>query len=144
MQRIKELDFKARKEDWMNVFLEDGTVIRFKSILTRVFDTGQRDVLSEPIYRIDSQNVVVARAPDELKGQPSEFVPPIQEIVKKRRPTIVRIKALVGDDWNEYELEDGSIIKTRTVITKVLRLDGYFDSYGNPVYVVQSQMIVAT
>ncbi|MEM0350437.1 MAG: hypothetical protein QXR27_05230 [Archaeoglobaceae archaeon] len=144
MQKLRELDFRARKEDWMNVFLEDGTVIRFKSILTRVFDTGQKDVFGEPIYRIDSQNIVVARAPDELKGQPSEFIPPIHEIVKKKKPTIVRVKAIVGDDWNEYELEDGSIIKTRTIITKVLRLDGYFDSYGNPVYIVQSQMVVST
>uniref|UniRef100_A0A7J2TLD4 Uncharacterized protein n=1 Tax=Archaeoglobus fulgidus TaxID=2234 RepID=A0A7J2TLD4_ARCFL len=144
MQRLKELDFRARKEEWMSVFLEDGTVIRFKSVLTRVFDTGQKDILGEPIYRIDSQNIVVARAPDELKGQPSELVPDLQEIVKKRRPTVVRIKALVGDDWNEYELEDGRVIKTRTIITKVLRLDGYFDSYGNPVYIVQSQIVVST
>lgn len=144
MQRMKELDFRARKEEWMNVFLEDGTVIRFKSVLTRVFDTGQRDTLGEPIYRIDSQNVVVAKSPEELRGQPSEFVPPIQEIAKKRKPTVVKIKAIVGEDWNEYELEDGSVIRTKTVITKVLRLDGYFDPYGNPVYVVQSQMIVAT
>lgn len=141
---MRELDFRARKEEWLNVFLEDGTVIRFKSVLTRIFDTGQRDVLGEPIYRIDSQNVVVARSPEELRGQPSEFVPPIQEIVKRRKPTVVKIKAIVGDDWNEYELEDGSVIRTKTVITKVLRLDGYFDPYGNPIYVVLSQMIVAT
>lgn len=142
--KLRELDFRARKEEWMNVFLEDGTVIRFKSVLTRIFDTGQRDVFGEPVYRIDSQNVVVARSPEELRGPPSEFVPPIEEIVKKKKPTVVKIKAIVGDEWNEYELEDGSVIRTRTIITKVLRLDGYFDPYGNPIYVVQSQMVVST
>ncbi|MDK2795241.1 MAG: hypothetical protein PWQ22_474 [Archaeoglobaceae archaeon] len=141
---MRELDFKTIREEWMHLHLDDGTVIRFKSVLTRVFDTGQRDPLGEVIYRIDSQNVVVARAPDELKGPPSEFVPPIQEIAKKKKPTAVKIRAIVGDEWNEYELEDGSRIKIRTIITKVLRLDGYFDAYGNPIYVIQSQMVVAT
>jgi len=141
---MRELDFKTIREEWMHVHLEDGAVIRFKSVLTRVFDTGQRDPVGEVIYRIDSQNVVVARAPDELKGQPSEFIPPIHEIAKKKRPTAVKIRAIVGDEWNEYELEDGSRIRIKTVITKVLRLDGYFDAYGNPIYVIQSQMVVAT
>jgi len=142
--QMRELDFKTIREEWMHVHLEDGAVIRFKSVLTRVFDTGQRDPVGEVIYRIDSQNVVVARAPDELKGQPSEFIPPIHEIAKKKRPTAVKIRAIVGDEWNEYELEDGSRIRIKTVITKVLRLDGYFDAYGNPIYVIQSQMVVAT
>ncbi|MDI9609868.1 MAG: hypothetical protein QXU31_08405 [Archaeoglobaceae archaeon] len=142
--QLRELDFKTIREEWMHIHLEDGTLIRFKSVLTRVFDTGQRDPVGEPIYRIDSQNVVVAKAPDELKGTPSEFVPPIQEIAKKRRPTAVKIRAIVGDDWNEYELEDGSRIKIKTIVTKVLRLDGFYDAYGNPVYIIQSQMVVAT
>ncbi|MEM3139821.1 MAG: hypothetical protein QXU17_06450 [Archaeoglobaceae archaeon] len=142
--QLRELDFKTIREEWMHIHLEDGTLIRFKSVLTRVFDTGQRDPVGEPIYRIDSQNVVVAKAPDELKGIPSEFVPPIQEIAKKRRPTAVKIRAIVGDDWNEYELEDGSRIKIKTIVTKVLRLDGFYDAYGNPVYIIQSQMVVAT
>jgi hypothetical protein len=142
--QMRELDFKTIREEWVHVHLEDGTVIRFKSVLTRVFDTGQRDPIGEVIYRIDSQNVVVARAPDELKGQPSEFIPPIHEIAKKKKPTAVKIRAIVGDEWNEYELEDGSRIRIKTVITKVLRLDGYFDAYGNPIYVIQSQMVVAT
>jgi len=142
--QFRELDFKTIREEWMYVHLEDGAVIRFKSVLTRVFDTGQRDPVGEVIYRIDSQNVVVARAPEELKGPPSELIPPIHEIAKKKKPTIVKIRAIVGDDWNEYELEDGSRIRIKTVVTKVLRLDEYFDAYGNPIYVIQSQMVVAT
>lgn len=142
--QLKEIDFKALKEDWMHIHLEDGTIIRFKSVLTRVFDTGQRDPVGEPIYRIDSQNVVVARAPEELKGIPSEFVPPIHEIAKIRKPSVVKIRAIVGEDWNEYELEDGSRIKTKTIVTKVLRLDGFFDAYGNPIYIIQSQMVVSS
>lgn len=141
---MRELDFKTVREEWMHIILEDGTLIRFKSVLTRVFDTGQRDAVGEVIYRIDSQNVVVARAPEELKGLPSEFVPPIHEIAKKRKPTAVKIKAIVGDDWNEYELEDGSRIRIKTIVTKVLRLDGFYDAHGNPVYIIQSQMVVAT
>jgi len=52
--QVRELDFKTIREEWMQVYLEDGAVIRFKSVLTRVFDTGQRDPVGEVIYRIDS------------------------------------------------------------------------------------------
>ncbi|ADB57629.1 hypothetical protein [Archaeoglobus profundus] len=142
---LRELDFKTIREEWMNIQLEDGTVIRFKSVLVRVFETGRHDpITGEPIYHVEGQNIVVARAPDELKGAPSDFIPPIPELVKKKKPIEVKIKGITGDEWNEYELETGKRIKTKTVITKVLRIDGYYDRYGNPIYIVQSQMIATS
>jgi len=142
---LKELDFKTIREEWMNIQLEDGTVIRFKTVLVRVFETGQVDpITGEPKYNVEGQNIVVARAPDELKGEPSDFIPPIQELVKKKKPIEVKIKGITGDDWNEYELETGKKIRTKPVITKILRIDDYYDRYGNPMYVVQSQIIATS
>ncbi len=43
------------------------------------------------------------------------------------------------EDWNEYQLMDGSAIKIKMVVGRVLRVQGEYDNEGNPVYVVKSQ-----
>lgn len=43
-----------------------------------------------------------------------------------------------SERWNEYLLEDGTVMKMKLVLKKVLRVDGEFDSEGNPVYIMQS------
>ena len=43
-----------------------------------------------------------------------------------------------AERWNEYLLEDGTVLKMKLVLKKVLRVDGEFDSEGNPVYIMQS------
>ena len=48
-----------------------------------------------------------------------------------------------GEHWNEYLLDDGTVLKLKIVVTDVVRVDGHFDQSGNPVYVVQSTNVVA-
>lgn len=48
-----------------------------------------------------------------------------------------------GEHWNEYLVDDGSVIKIKLVATEVLRLDGEFDANGSPVYLVQSANVMA-
>ncbi|MBM3249298.1 MAG: hypothetical protein FJZ09_00420 [Candidatus Omnitrophica bacterium] len=45
--------------------------------------------------------------------------------------------------WNQYLLDDGSVIKMKLVATKVLRVDNKYDAEGNPVYFVQSQNVMS-
>ena len=44
--------------------------------------------------------------------------------------------------WNTYLLEDGSVMKLKTVVTNVVKVIGQYDNEGNPVYVVKSGNIV--
>lgn len=44
--------------------------------------------------------------------------------------------------WNKYVLDDGSELKIKLVIKKVLRVDGQYDPEGNPLYFVQSTNIL--
>jgi hypothetical protein len=44
--------------------------------------------------------------------------------------------------WNEYELEDGSIIRFKATATGVLRLEHHGPD-GNPVYIVQNGQVVS-
>ena len=48
-----------------------------------------------------------------------------------------------GEHWNEYLVDDGSVIKIKLVATEVVRLDDQFDQAGNPVYLVQSTNVMA-
>ena len=48
-----------------------------------------------------------------------------------------------GEHWNEYLVDDGSVIKIKLVATEVVRLDDKFDQAGNPIYLVQSTYVMA-
>ncbi|MEA1993147.1 MAG: hypothetical protein U9N35_01950 [Euryarchaeota archaeon] len=47
----------------------------------------------------------------------------------------------INEEWNEYRLDDGSTLKVKLVLQKVVRLDKY-DNYGEPVYRISHQIIV--
>ena len=47
------------------------------------------------------------------------------------------------EKWNEYLLEDGSVLKMKLVLKKVLKVDGEVDPEGNPVYVMQSTNVTS-
>ena len=42
------------------------------------------------------------------------------------------------EDWNEYQLMDGSVIKMKLVVSTIFRVDGMYDNEGNPVYQIKS------
>lgn len=42
------------------------------------------------------------------------------------------------EQWNEYLMSDGTVLKMKLVLKKVFKVDGEFDAEGNPVYVMQS------
>lgn len=47
-----------------------------------------------------------------------------------------------GEHWNEYLLDDGTVIRIKLVATAAFKVDDMFDPDGNPAYVVQSQNVV--
>ena len=38
----------------------------------------------------------------------------------------------VAEHWNEYLPNDGSVLRLKSVVTEILKLDGRFDADGNP------------
>jgi hypothetical protein len=51
--------------------------------------------------------------------------------------TIVPFRGDV-EHWNEYLLDDGTVVRMKAVVTEVLRIDGRYDREGNPAYAVNS------
>ena len=47
-----------------------------------------------------------------------------------------------GEPWSTYDLSDGTVLKLRTTITGIQRLEGEYDAGGNPVYQVQSATMI--
>ena len=49
------------------------------------------------------------------------------------------------EGWNIYIAEDGTRLRMKVVVTKLVRIEGHFDEEGNPVYLVKSgNMVVAS
>ena len=48
-----------------------------------------------------------------------------------------------GEHWNEYLLDDGTVARVKLVVVNVYRVDGQTDPKGQPVYVIESNNVVA-
>ena len=56
--------------------------------------------------------------------------------------TPVRFKN-INEEWNEYDLEDGTTIRMKTIVSEVVRIPDEYDRENNPIYVVKSTNMVA-
>lgn len=45
--------------------------------------------------------------------------------------------------FNQYFMEDGTVLKMKLVATKVYRIDDRYDQEGNPIYFVQSTNVLS-
>ena len=64
-----EVPFEDANEQWQSYLLKDGTVLRMKLVVTRVYrfeDVKHPD--GEPIYHVESSNMISVSVPDELRG----------------------------------------------------------------------------
>jgi len=46
------------------------------------------------------------------------------------------------EKWNDIQLADGTFLRLKSAITRVLRVDDVYDPEGNPMYVVQSAQLL--
>jgi hypothetical protein len=42
------------------------------------------------------------------------------------------------EGWNEYLLEDGTVIRAKLAVISFLRVDGEYDPEGNPLYAMKA------
>lgn len=49
-----------------------------------------------------------------------------------------------GEHWNEYLVDDGTVIKLKLVVTEIVKVDDEYDPRtGDPLYVVNSTNVVS-
>lgn len=65
------VDFETIKEDWNEYKLEDGTILKFKTIVSNIIRTENYDPMTgDPVYHVRSTNILRVNVPDELKRLP--------------------------------------------------------------------------
>jgi hypothetical protein len=42
------------------------------------------------------------------------------------------------EHWNEYLLDDGTVVRMKLVATEIARVEGQYDPEGNPAYMINS------
>ena len=48
----------------------------------------------------------------------------------------------IREEWNEYDLDDGSRIRMKTIVSDVVRIPDEYDAENNPIYVIKSTNMV--
>jgi hypothetical protein len=141
---VKELEFKIIKEDWFIYKLKDGSVLRVKPVLIKVFETDQVGPDGKKILVFNGQNIVAVSSPENLKGTPTLPLPPPTDALKLDKEEVEIDKTIYDPQWNIYELENGEKIKTKIVITHVYRVKGKYSETGDPYYIIQSVTITGS
>ena len=68
-----DVDFKSIKEDWNEYELEDGSVLKFKTIVSSIIRTDDYDPMTgDPVYQTRSTSVVRVKVPEEMKYVPKK------------------------------------------------------------------------
>ncbi|MFZ2071456.1 MAG: hypothetical protein WAV32_07680 [Halobacteriota archaeon] len=66
-----DVDFETIKEDWNEYKLEDGTILKFKTIVSSIIRTEDYDPMTgDPVYHVRSTNVLRVKVPEDLKRLP--------------------------------------------------------------------------
>jgi len=137
---LKEVDFEVMEEPWNEYRLSDGAVLRLRVIVVKFFKTERTDpVLGLPVYVVAYQNVLSVKSSERDKPNP----PPssrLADIPPELREE-VEVAEVIREGWNRYLVEGRYIYELRPVITRVIKLKGYFDVAGYPVYHVFSQNV---
>lgn len=47
-----------------------------------------------------------------------------------------------GEYWNEYLVEDGTVIRLKPVAVQIVRVEGEYDEQHNPMYLVQTTNVM--
>lgn len=67
-QDVEAVEPVQRTEPWYEYRLADGTEIRLRVVVTAIFRVpGQYDQEGNPLYAVESTNVLQVTAPDELR-----------------------------------------------------------------------------
>jgi hypothetical protein len=68
---VTEVGFRSAGENFQEYLADDGSVLRVKLVVTNVLRVdGQYDPQGNPLYLVQSTNVMAVSAPEELKRQP--------------------------------------------------------------------------
>jgi hypothetical protein len=131
----EDLDFEIIREPWNKYKLEDGSILRLKNPSIKIYRTSQIDVFGLPVYRLGGITLLAVTVPKELLGTPSE-----NEQVDATDILCEMKFSIICEDWCEYKLSDGMVLKSKTVATKIVKTKK-FNKDGEPIYWASWQVL---
>ena len=60
----EDMEFQTAKEDWSEYRIEDGFSVRIKLVVSSILKTGERDPQGNPVYIVQSTNIVKVLPPE--------------------------------------------------------------------------------
>ena len=138
-----EIEFDIIREVWSSYDLEDGTLLRCRSILLKVMGPknlppkGAEFPLGFSFHQINT-----VTAPPSLRGTPNPTPVPLPEL--QRLPSEEVDVATEHEAWNLYRIRripQVRGLKTKVVVTTVLKVPKQYDQEGNPQYIVNSTVL---
>ena len=141
---FEEVEAMVIQEGWSSYELEDRSIIKARSIMTKLRwpkgQTGRPLAGQQIVYAY--QNIVVVLSPSELRGAPNPKQPNVEEarLLPQEEARVVRS----NEEWNIYELplEGNKRFKMKTVATSIRRVKDLYADDGNPYYIVESTLVV--
>ncbi len=130
-EEATELDFEPIHEGWNEYDLVDGSRMRIRPIVFKVFDTHQLKISGGPLIAYAATNVTSVRVSKEAKSLALSE----EEGIEETR-TMVDFEP-VKEVWNTHRLENGDILKVRLIVSRVVR-SSRINQFQEPVYVVSS------
>lgn len=132
----QEVDFVVLSEDYSRFLLHDGSTLKAKIVLKKIFFAPIKTPEGYPVTSgFDTVNVVVALVPQNLKRAPSN---------EPYNPQTDRGVEIKFEDQEvkkqEYMTTNGFRVSLKPVLTKVFRYDKY-TPLGEPTYNVVLQAI---
>jgi hypothetical protein len=67
----EEIAFKEIEERWNEYDLEDGTKLKIKLVLAKVIRTNEYNKEGDPIYVVNTQNLLHVTVPEKFKKKVS-------------------------------------------------------------------------
>src|SRR5881628_4240987 len=77
-----------------------------------------------------------------VAGVPSVMVKVVSPISHREVESLNLDFEAKSEPWVTYDLSDGTVLKIRTLVTGVMRMEGEHDPVGNPLYNVSTQIVI--
>lgn len=130
-----DADFVVLNEDYSRYLLRDGTLLRLKIVVRRIFFNPNKTPEGYPAaFGLDTANIIAAIVPLSLKRSPSGApFDPMRDKGEELKFDEQDVKT------QEYMTSDGFKVTVKPVLTKVLKYSKY-NELGEPIYnaVIQS------
>lgn len=133
MTKVRAIDFDIVKEPWNQYEIQDGSILKIRTVLMKV-ERALEDKQFK--FNMDTQNLTVIHAGSGLKGNPNPKPVSNSEIEKTIEKPNMRYNT-IAQEFNEYALDDGTMIKIYTNVTNISR-SALKNSSGDPVYLIMS------